>query len=50
MTGLDVQVLGKFFKVVAKRIPGPLSIENAEKVIHRTGIHCTMRFCLSGSS
>lgn len=32
---LSVQVLGEFFSVVTRRIPNPLSVEEAEEAIHR---------------
>ena len=35
---LSVQVLGEFFSVVTKRIPNPLSVEEAEAIIERTAV------------
>lgn len=35
---LSVQVLGEFFTVVTKRIPNPLSIEEAEDVLNAVSI------------
>ena len=35
---LSVQVLGEFFSVVTRRIPNPLSVEEAEAIIERTAV------------
>ena len=35
---LSVQVLSEFFSVVTKRIPNPLSVEEAEAIIERTAV------------
>ena len=35
---LSVQVLGEFFSVVTRRIPDPLSVEEAEEAIHRMAV------------
>lgn len=35
---LSVQVLGEFFSVVTRRIPCPLSVEEAEAIIERTSV------------
>ena len=35
---VSVQVLGEFFYVVTRRIPNPLSVEEAEEVIHRVAV------------
>lgn len=35
---LSVQVLGEFFSVVTRRIPYPLSVEEAEETIHRVAV------------
>ena len=35
---LSVQVLGEFFSVVTRRIPYPLSVEEAEEIIHRVAV------------
>lgn len=35
---LSAQVLGEFFSVVTRRIPNPLSVEEAEAIIHRTAV------------
>ncbi len=35
---LSVQVVGEFFTVVTRRIPNPLSIEEAEEVLNLLGI------------
>ena len=35
---VSVQVLGEFFSVATRRIPNPLSVEDAEAVIHRVAV------------
>ena len=35
---VSVQVLGEFFNVVTRRIPDPLSVEEAEEVINRVAV------------
>ena len=35
---LSVQVIGEFFTVVTRRIPNPLSVEEAEEVLNLLGI------------
>ena len=35
---LSVQVLGEFFSVMTRRIPYPISVEEAEETIHRVAV------------